>query len=75
MTIAESRDRLIDKYIEWYKTSSQMNNYRSSEDAKYSWWEREKDCQQWCNKERTYVQMSDTKTLKVMREWFNGLKK
>tara|TARA_B110001454_G_C12448350_1_gene320945 strand:+ start:126 stop:353 length:228 start_codon:yes stop_codon:yes gene_type:complete len=75
MTVIESYNRLRDKYIEWYKTSSQMNNYRSSEDAKYSWWEREKDCQQWCNKERTYVQMSDTKTLKVMREWFKGLKK
>ena len=75
MTVIESYNRLRDRYIKWYTTSSQMNNYKSSEDAKYSWWEREKDCQQWCNKERTYVQMSDTKTLKVMREWFNGLKK
>ena len=75
MTVIESYNRLRDRYIKWYTTSSQMNNYRGLEDAKYSWWEREKDCQQWCNKERTYVQMSDTKTLKVMREWFNGLKK
>ena len=75
MTVIESYNRLRDRYIKWYTTSSQMNNYRGLEDAKYSWWEREKDCQQWCNKERTYIQMSDTKTLKVMREWFNGLKK
>ncbi len=51
-----------------------MNNYISSEDAQYTWWEREKDCQQWCNKEKTYVQMSDTKTLKIMREWFKKCK-
>jgi hypothetical protein len=74
MTIAESRDRLIDKYIEWYKTSSQMNNYLSEEDAQYTWWEREKDCQEWCKKARTYVPMSETKTLKIMREWFKECK-
>jgi nitrate reductase gamma subunit len=74
MTVIESLDRLRDRYIEWYKTSSQMNNYKSSEDAQYTWWEREKDCQQWCNKEKTYVQMSDTKTLKIMREWFKKCK-
>ena len=75
MTVIESYNRLRDKYIEWYKTSSQMNNYRSGEDAQYTWWEREKDCQEWCKKEGTYVPMSDTKALKVMREWFKGLKK
>jgi len=74
MTIGESRNILRDKYIEWYKTASQMNNYRSTEDAEYSWWEREKDCQEWCAKEGTYVQMSDTKTLKIMREWFKEQK-
>ena len=51
-----------------------MNNYRSAEDAKYSWWEREKDCQEWCNVRGTYVQMSDTKTLKIMRDWFKQSK-
>ena len=74
MTILESYNRLRDKYIEWYKTSSQMNNYISGEDAQYTWWEREKECQEWCSKERTYVQMSDTKTLKIMREWFKECK-
>jgi len=38
-------------------------------DPAYVWWERLKDCQEWCPKERTYVPMSDTKTLGVMREW------
>ena len=51
-----------------------MNNYRSSEDAEYSWWEREKDCQEWSSKEGKYVPMSDTKTLKIMREWFKKCK-
>ena len=74
MTILESRNILRDKYIEWYKTASQMNNYRSSEDAEYSWWEREKDCQEWSSKEGKYVPMSDTKTLKIMREWFKKCK-
>ena len=43
MTISESRNILRDKYIKWYTTASQMNNYRSLEDAEYSWWEREKE--------------------------------
>jgi len=71
MTISESRNRLRDRYIKWYKTASQMQNYRSTEDAKYTWWEREKDCQEWCSQEQTYVPMSDTKTLKIMRAWFS----
>ena len=74
MTVSESRDRLRDRYIEWYKTSSQMNNYISLEDAEYSWWEREKDCQEWCDKEGTYVPMSETKTLNIMRGWFKECK-
>ena len=74
MTIEESYNRLRDRYIEWYKTASQMQNYRSTEDAQYSWWEREKDCQEWSAKEGTYVPMSDTKTLKIMRGWFKDCK-
>jgi hypothetical protein len=74
MTVEESYNRLRDRYIEWYKTASQMNNYRSAEDAQYTWWEREKDCQEWSSKEGTYVQMSDTKTLKIMRDWFKKCK-
>ena len=74
MTVLESYNRLRERYIEWYKTASQMNNYRSAEDAQYSWWEREKDCQEWCNVRGTYVQMSDTKTLKIMRDWFKQSK-
>ena len=75
MTVIESRNILKDRYIKWYTTGSQMNNYRSLEDAEYSWWEREKDCQEWSNKEGTYVPMSDSKTLKIMRDWFKGVKK
>jgi len=47
------------------------HNHPTDEDAKYTWWEREKDCQEWCSKEQTYVPMSDTKTLKIMRAWFS----
>ena len=67
MTVSESRDRLRNKYISWYMTT---NNHSTDEDAKYTWWEREKDCQQWCDKERTYAPMSETKTLNIMRGWF-----
>ena len=74
MTILESYNRLRDRYVKWYQTASQMQNYRSKEDAEYSWWEREKECREWCNKARTYVQMSDTKTLKIMREWVKECK-
>ena len=69
MTVIESLDRLRDRYIEYYE-----DNVGGKEDAKYSWWEREKDCQQWCGEERTYVPMSNTKTLKIMREWFKKCK-
>tara|TARA_R110000744_G_scaffold182550_2_gene301815 strand:- start:145 stop:375 length:231 start_codon:yes stop_codon:yes gene_type:complete len=74
MTISESRNILKDRYIKWYTTAPQMNNYRSLEDANYSWWEREQDCQEWSSKEGTYVSMSDSKTLKVMRGWFKKIK-
>jgi len=68
MTISESRNRLRERYIKWYMDE---HNHPTDEDAKYTWWEREKDCQQWCSKERTYVPMSDSKTLKIMRAWFS----
>ncbi len=71
MTVAESRDRLRDRYIDWYMT---IHNLPTDEDATYSWWEMEKDCYEWCNKERTYVPMSETKTLKTMRQWFRRQK-
>jgi hypothetical protein len=71
MTVSESRDRLRDRYIDWYMIT---HNLRTDEDAKYTWWEREKDCQQWCDKERTYVPMSETKTLNIMRGWFKECK-
>jgi hypothetical protein len=72
MTISESRERLRNRYIKWYMD---IHNLKIDEDAKYTWWEREKDCQQWCDKERTYVPMSDTKTLNIMRGWFKEIKK
>ena len=42
------------------------NRYR---DAGYIWWERIKECQEWSTKERTYVPMSATKKLLIMRDW------
>jgi hypothetical protein len=76
MTVTESTDRLRARYIEWYTKDCINGNDRMQmiHDAKYSWWEREKDCQQWCDEEKTYVPMSDTKTLKIMREWFKKCK-
>ena len=64
MTVSESIDRLRDRYIDWYMIT---HNLRTDEDAKYTWWEREKDCQHWCNNE--------TKTLNIMRGWFKEIKK
>ena len=74
MTLSESRDRLRDRYIKWYTTNyPASNSIDTSSDARYSWWEREKDCQQWCDKEGTYVPMSETKTLNIMRGWFKEI--
>jgi len=63
MTVLQSLDRLEVNYI---KHMEKYNGYR---DAGYVWWERIKDCQKWCTKEKTFVTMSDTQTLMVMREW------
>ena len=62
MTVLQSLDRLEVSYIKFME----KNDYG---DPGYVWWERIKDCQKWCNKEKTYVPMSDTQTLKIMREW------
>ncbi len=76
MTVSESRDRLLSRYVNWYTKDciNSIDKMQMINDAKYSWWEREKDCQQWCDKERTYVPMSETKTLNIMREWFKDCK-
>ena len=76
MTVSESRDRLLSRYVNWYSKDciNSIDKMRMINDAKYSWWEREKDCQQWCDKERTYVPMSETKTLNIMRGWFKECK-
>ena len=63
MTVLQSLDRLEVSYIK------HMEKYNGYKDAGYVWWERIKDCQKWCNKEKTYVPMSNTQTLKIMREW------
>lgn len=63
MTVLQSLDRLEVSYIKHMK---EHNGYR---DAGYVWWERIKDCQEWSTKERTYVPMSATKTLRTMRAW------
>jgi hypothetical protein len=46
-----------------------MEKHNRDRDAGYIWWERMKHCEEWSTKERTYVPMSLTKTLGVMREW------
>ena len=72
MTVTESTDRLRARYIKWYVNE---HNHPDDGDAKYSWWERERECQEWSSKEREYVPMSETKTLNIMRQWFKALKK
>ena len=76
MTVSDSRDRVLSRYVNWYTKDciNSIDKMRMINDAKYSWWEREKDCQQWCDKERTYVPMSETKTLNIMRGWFKECK-
>ena len=63
MTVEQKLSNLETAYIKW---SEKENGF---EDAGYIWWEREKDCQEWCSKEKTYVPMSITKTLVTMRSW------
>jgi hypothetical protein len=76
MTVSESRKKLIDNYIKWYtrKSINPIDKEQMINDANYSWWEREKNCQEWCDKEGTYVPMSETKTLNIMRQWFKECK-
>jgi len=62
MTVLQSLDKLKISYIKFME----KNDYG---DFGYVWWDRIKDCQKWCNKENTYVQMSDSQTLKIMRNW------
>ena len=63
MTVQQSLDKLEMSYIVW------MEKHNRDRDAGYIWWERMKHCEEWSTKERTYVPMSLTKTLSVMREW------
>ena len=63
MTVEQKLSNLETAYINW---SNKENGFG---DPGYVWWEREKDCQEWCNKEKTYVPMSTTKTLVTMRSW------
>ena len=72
MTISEKREDLRDKYIKWYMN---VNNHTTDEDAQYTWWARENNCQRWSNRENTFVPMSDSDTLKVMRTWFKECRK
>jgi len=64
MTVEQRLSNLEASYLKW---SEKENGF--GYDAGYVWWEREKDCQEWCNKEKTYVPMSTTKTLVTMRAW------
>jgi len=63
MTVVESLDILEQTFKKFHvKTTGDT-------DPGYIWWERIKDCMKWCDKERTYVPMSDSQTLKIMRSW------
>jgi hypothetical protein len=64
MTVEQKLSNLETAYLNW----SIKENGRCI-DSGYIWWEREKDCQEWSTKERTYVPMSTTKTLRIMRDW------
>jgi len=63
MNVEQKLSNLESSYINW------MEKHNSYRDAGYIWWEREKDCQEWCPKEKTYKPMSITKTLRIMRGW------
>jgi len=63
MTVVESLDRLEQTFCKFYQKTT------GDTDPGYVWWERIKDCMKWCDKERTYVPMSDSQTLKIMRSW------
>ena len=65
MTISEKLDALKENYIK------AMDKLNPQEDNGYVWWERENQCQEWSEKQRCYVSMSDTKTFKIMKEWSN----
>jgi hypothetical protein len=63
MTVVESLNRLEQTFIKFHK------KHDGDKDPGYVWWERINECQKWCNKENTFVQMGDSQTLKVMRSW------
>ena len=63
MTVQQKISNLETSYIKFMEKN---NRYR---DAGYIWWERIKECQEWSTKDRTYVPMSATKTLLIMRNW------
>jgi hypothetical protein len=63
MTVVESLDRLEQTFKKFHVKTT------GSKDPGYVWWDRIKDCQKWCNKENTYVPMSDSQTLKIMKSW------
>jgi len=63
MTVVESLNRLEQTFKKFHAKTT------GDTDPGYVWWERINECQKWCNKENTFVQMSDSQTLKVMRSW------
>ena len=68
MKVIESLDKLEQTFIKFHVKTT------GDKDPGYVWWDRIKDCQKWCNKERTYVSMSDSQTLKIMRSWVKNQK-
>tara|TARA_B100000780_G_scaffold266436_1_gene222643 strand:- start:108 stop:323 length:216 start_codon:yes stop_codon:yes gene_type:complete len=63
MTVLESLYQLERTFIKFHVETT------GDTDPGYVWWDRIKDCQKWSDKERTYVPMSDSQTLKIMRSW------
>ena len=51
MTVVESLNRLEQTFIKFHK------KHDGDKDPGYVWWERINECQKWCNKENTFVQM------------------
>ena len=63
MTVVESLNKLKQTFIKFHVERT------GDKDPGYVWWERMQDCKQWSDKEKTYVPMSNSQRLKIMRSW------
>jgi len=64
MTVDQKLDNLYETYIKWSHKNEPLIL-----DPGYIWWERVQACQEWSTKKRTFIPMSTTKTLRIMRDW------